>query len=51
MTTAPAVLSPEQEAAVRQSFARHGLMHHAENGAETVCAVMQQTIAPVLKRY
>ncbi len=37
MTNAPAVLSPAQEAAIRQSFARQGLM--------------QQTIAPVPKRY
>jgi uncharacterized protein (TIGR00369 family) len=27
------------------------VMHRAEDGAETVCAVMQQTIAPVPKRY
>ncbi|MBN8744047.1 MAG: PaaI family thioesterase [Thiomonas arsenitoxydans] len=27
------------------------VMHRDEDGAETVCAVMQQTIAPVPKRY
>lgn len=27
------------------------VMHRDEEGAETVCAVMQQTIAPVPKRY
>lgn len=34
MTTAPAVLSPAQEAAIRQSFARQGLM--AALGVEMV---------------
>ena len=27
------------------------VVHHAEDGRETLCAVMQQTIAPVPKRY
>ena len=27
------------------------VVHHAEDGTETPCAVMQQTIAPVPKRY
>ena len=27
------------------------VVHHAEDGAETACAVMQQTIAPVPRRY
>lgn len=27
------------------------VVHHAEDGTETACAVMQQTIAPVPKRY